>query len=91
MNYQPLYTKKAFSDLASIDKNDAKRILDKISYFCKQQNPLKYAKKLKDPKFGTYRFRIGNYRAIFDIDNDGNVQILLILTIKHRKDIYRII
>ncbi len=87
--YKLIYTKRAFSDLASINKDEAKRILDKISYFCRQLDPLKYAKKLKDPKCGTYRFRIGDYRALFDIDKNGNVQILLILTIKHRKDIYK--
>lgn len=89
MIYKPVYTKKAFSDLASLNKKDAKRVLDKISYFCRQGDPLKYAKKLKDPKFGTYRFRISDYRAIFDTDKYGNIQILLILTIKHRKNIYR--
>lgn len=89
MMYKPVYTKKAFSDLVSLGRKIAKRILDKISYFCRQDDPLKYAKKLKDLKFGTYRFRIGNYRAIFDIDKKGNIQILLILTIKHRKDVYR--
>ena len=89
MMYEPVYTKKAVSDLASLNKSDAKRILGKISYFCGQKEPLKYAKKLKDPKFGTYRFRIGDYRAVFDVDSKGQVQILLILTIKHRKDIYK--
>jgi mRNA interferase RelE/StbE len=89
MTFKPVYTKKAFSDLASLNKKDAKRILEKVSYFCGQNTPLKYAKKLKDPKYGTYRFRVGNYRVIFDIDKKGNIQILLILTIKHRKEIYK--
>lgn len=89
MTYKPVYTKKAFSDLSSLTKKDAKRVLEKIAYFCAQRNPLQYAKKLKDPKFGTYRFRIGDYRVIFDVDSKGQVQILLILTIKHRKDIYK--
>lgn len=89
MKYKPVYTKNAFSDLESLNKKDAKRILEKIAYFCGQSNPLKHAKKLKYPKFGTYRFRIGDYRAIFDVDSKGQVQILLILTIKHRKDVYK--
>ena len=89
MIYKPVYTKRAFSDLAFLGKKDAERVLDKISYFCSQKDTLRYAKKLKDPKFGTYRFRIGDYRAIFDLDRGGNVQILLILTIRHRRDIYK--
>jgi mRNA interferase RelE/StbE len=89
MTHKLVYTKKAFSDLASLNKKDAKRILEKISYFCRQSDPLKYAKKLKNLRFGTYRFRIGDYRAVFDVDSKGRVHVLLILTIKHRKDIYK--
>lgn len=89
MTYKLVYTKKAFSDLFSLNKKDAKRVLDKVSYFCGQKNPLQYAKKLKDLRFGTYRFRIGDYRVVFDVDKNGTVQILLILTVKHRKDIYK--
>ncbi|MBC8526038.1 MAG: type II toxin-antitoxin system RelE/ParE family toxin [Candidatus Cloacimonetes bacterium] len=36
-------------------------------------------------KLGSYRFRIGNYRVIFDIDEDK----LVILRVGHRKNIYR--
>ncbi|ACK42565.1 hypothetical protein Dtur_1287 [Dictyoglomus turgidum DSM 6724] len=31
-------------------------------------DPLKYARKLISQKIGTYRFRIGDYRVIFDKD-----------------------
>ncbi|WP_456486560.1 type II toxin-antitoxin system RelE family toxin [Candidatus Alkanophaga liquidiphilum] len=37
------------------------------------------------PKIGTYRFRIGDYRIIFDIDDDN----MVILRIGHRKSIYK--
>jgi mRNA interferase RelE/StbE len=36
-------------------------------------------------KIGAYRFRIGDYRVVFDID-DNNV---VILRIGHRKSIYK--
>jgi mRNA interferase RelE/StbE len=49
------------------------------------EDPLRYARKLIDPRIGTYRFRIGEYRAIFDIDEEN----ILILRIGHRKSIYR--
>ncbi len=48
-------------------------------------DPLKYAIKLTDVKIGQYRFRIGNYRVVFDIA--GNK--IIILTIGNRKDIYK--
>ncbi|MBI2634583.1 type II toxin-antitoxin system RelE/ParE family toxin [Candidatus Peregrinibacteria bacterium] len=89
MIYRLVYTKKALTDLECLDKKTAKRILDKIGYFCDKKNPLIHAKKLQNSTWGTYRFRIGDYRAIFDVDKNGNLHILLILTIKHRKDVYR--
>ncbi|MCK4791223.1 MAG: type II toxin-antitoxin system RelE/ParE family toxin [Desulfobacteraceae bacterium] len=41
--------------------------------------------KLFDPALGTYRFRIGDYRVIFDIEGEE----IVVLRVGHRKDIYR--
>lgn len=38
-----------------------------------------------DPRLGTYRFRIGDYRIIFDIEGEE----IVILRIGHRREIYR--
>jgi len=38
-----------------------------------------------DPALGTYRFRIGDYRVIFDIE--GNE--VVVLRVGHRREIYR--
>jgi mRNA interferase RelE/StbE len=46
---------------------------------------LKYAEKLVDPRLGTYRFRIGDYRVVFDLE--GNE--IIVLRVGHRKDIYK--
>lgn len=48
-------------------------------------NPLRHAVKLTDPAIGTYRFRIGDYRIVFDIVG----QEIVILAVGRRKDIYR--
>lgn len=49
------------------------------------ENPLIYARKLIYPIIGTYRFRLGEYRVIFDIDGKK----IVVLRIGHRKDIYK--
>lgn len=87
--YKVFYTKKAKEDLQNLEFVTAKRIVRKIYIFSVQKNPLQFAKKLKNTALGMYRFRIGDYRAVFDIDKRGNIKILVILRIKHRKDIYR--
>jgi mRNA interferase RelE/StbE len=88
MKYKPIYTKEAVKNLKSIDRKTALRVVKKIDYYCKKTHPLTHAKKLKHPAFGEYRFRIGDYRVIFDLDHKGFITILLILTIKHRGKVY---
>lgn len=88
MKYKLLYTLKAKKDLTELDKKAADRILYKLDFFVSSDEPLKYAKKLVDSKLDIYRFRVGDYRIIFDIDNQGNISVLLILRIKHRKEVY---
>jgi len=86
MRYKLLLTKRGKDDLYAIEKRNQIKIVKKLKFYLLSDNPLNYAKKLKDSRLGTYRFRIGDYRAIFDIDKQGNINILLILRIKHRKD-----
>lgn len=83
------YTKKALKELKKLPLCKAREIVKKISYYGRQKQPLYFAKRLKHPAFGEYRFRIGDFRAIFDLDQEENINILYILAIKHRKDVYK--
>jgi mRNA interferase RelE/StbE len=49
------------------------------------EDPLRHAIKLTASEIGEYRFRVGDYRIVFDLEHDS----LLILAVGHRKDIYR--
>ena len=89
MIYKAIYAKNALNQLKKFDKGVAKRILNKVRFYLDQDNPMQYAQKLQHPAFGEYRFRIGDYRVIFDVDKTGTIAILQILSIKHRKDIYK--
>ena len=82
------YTNKAIKSLQKIDVIQSQKIVKKIKFYAKCEDIFTVAKKLKPPFDSLYRFRIGDYRAIFDIDNKGNITILTILDIKHRKDVY---
>ena len=77
--------KKAVSDLDELPSYIRGRILEKFKFYSLQENPLRFADKLKDYRFGKYRFRIGDYRALFDVEN----QKIIILKIGHRRDIYK--
>ena len=88
MNYKLFYTLRAKKDLSNIDLKIADRILDKLDFFIETGEPFRYSKKLSNYSDGAYRFRVGDYRIIFDIDKQGHIHILLILTIKHRREAY---
>ena len=81
--YEIILTQRALKDLENIDKETQQRIALKLKEYAEE--PLKYARKLTHPKIGTYRFRIGDYRIIFDIDG----AIVVILRIGHRSHIYK--
>lgn len=88
MKYRLFYTAKAKEDLSGMDLKTAGKILDKMDFYIDTGEPFKYAKKLSDFKNGTYRFRVGGYRVIFDTDNENSIIVLLVLRIKHRREVY---
>lgn len=61
------------------------RILKKLKFYSAQENPLRFAEKLTDYKFGEYRFRMGDYRILFDAQGKE----IIILKAGHRKDVYK--
>ena len=69
--YKVLLTKRSLKDLESIDRYMQNTIAVKLKEYSKE--PQKYGKKLINHKIGTYRFKIGDYRVIFDIDNNNLV------------------
>ena len=81
-NFQ--FKEKAAKEIDKLLPQIRKRILEKLKFYSFQENPLRFAEKLKDYEFGEYRFRIGNYRIIFDV----NDKVIIILKVGHRKDIY---
>lgn len=90
MEYRVIYTESAIRDLSCLQKKIAERIAHKITFFREQADPLRFAKKLVGSPIGSYRFRVGDYRVLFDMDRKGEISILMILRIAHRKDVYEL-
>jgi mRNA interferase RelE/StbE len=82
VKFKLLYTQTAVKDIQKLDRVVKKKIKKKIEVYSRR--PFFYAKKLIKPLLGTYRWRVGNYRIIFDIDRNK----IIILRIGHRKEIY---
>ena len=83
MSYRLVYTQKAVRDIDRLAAGVKKRIGTTLLRF--KDNPLQYAERLTDPKLGGYRFRIGDYRVIFDIEGND----IVVLRAGHRKEIYK--
>ena len=81
--YKILLTKRALKDLEKLDTDTKIRIGDKLKILT--NDPFSRSKKLSASIIGTYRFRVGDYRIIFDIENNK----VVVLRIGHRKDIYK--
>lgn len=73
-------------DLDKLDNTTRQRIAKKLTFFLEQEDPLSYARQLVHSNIGSYRFRVGHYRIVFDVE----VDTLQVISIKHRKDIYRV-
>ena len=88
MSFQERWSINALDDLESLEKSTIDRITLKVKEYCSTVNPFAFAKPLQGNYKGLFRFRIGDYRAIFRKESDGTITILLILRVQHRKDIY---
>lgn len=83
MKYIVVYTQTAFNDIKKLDAVAKKRLEKKIAVYIK--NPWIFAKKLINSTIGSYRWRVGNYRIVFDIDKET----IIVLRVGHRREIYR--
>jgi mRNA interferase RelE/StbE len=83
VKYRLIYTRRSERDISKLDPNTKDRIGKTLLRYA--EDPLRFAEKLSDPILGEYRFRIGDYRVIFDIQEDE----IIILRVGHRREIYK--
>ena len=83
MKHRLVYTRRAVRDIKALDARIKQRIGSALKRY--EENPLGFAERLTNSKLGTFRFRIGNYRVIFDLEGKD----IVVLRVGHRKEIYR--
>jgi mRNA interferase RelE/StbE len=82
LKYRLVYTQRAVKDIQRLEEKIKKRIAKAL--LRRSEDPFKYAEKLTDSRLGNYRFRIGDYRIIFDLEESD----ISVLRVGHRKEIY---
>ena len=84
--YKLLYKKSAVKDIQSLSSQIRGRLEKKLTFFIDQENPLDFAEPLTKPADAQYRYRVGDYRILFDLEE----QNIVILRVQHRREVYRL-
>ena len=84
-SYRLEWKPSVHNDFRKIGGPEIPRIIERAEQLAQNPHPAD-SKKLKDAH-DSYRIRIGDYRLIYQIDK--REKIVLIQTVRHRKDAYR--
>ncbi len=83
MTYHLVYTSRAARDIEDLDAKTKERIGRQLLRL--SEDPLRHAEKLAHSSLGSFRFRIGDYRVVFDLEGAE----IVVLRVGHRREIYR--
>lgn len=82
------YTQTARNQPKKLDKPVARRIVDFLDdRVAKQENPRTLGKALTGPLGTLWRYRVGDYRVICEIQHAAVT--ILVIRIGHRREVYR--
>ncbi len=80
-------TPRILKQLKKMDKPVAQRVLDELEKLELSEYPQEHCKALTGNYSGLWRYRMGSYRVILDIDQ--GTLVLLALEVGNRSSIYR--
>ena len=87
MNYKIVFSEKAKKQLKKLDKHIAALIIGWLEKNIDgSENPRIHGKGLTENRAGEWRYRIGDYRVICEIQDEK--VIVLVLDVGHRRYIY---
>ena len=87
MAWQIKINKNIQRELGKLDKQTAKRITSKLREISQLDNPRSMGKALSSNKTGFWRYRVGDYRIICDIEDEELV--ILVVEVNHRSKVYK--
>lgn len=73
--------------LRKMDKQIARRVRDELLEIAKLEDPRSRGKVLTGNLAGVWRYRIGDYRILCDIE-DGRL-VILVIDVAHRRGVYK--
>ncbi len=79
------FTRKSKRQFINLENQVKKRIVSKLDFWVESGDPLWFAENLTNSELGGYRFRVGDYRIIFDVEGEN----IVVLAVGHRREIYK--
>lgn len=86
MAYKVILLEQAIEDLSSLDKKIAQQILYKVGTYL-VKSPETIGKPLKGEFSGFFKYRVGNWRVIYYLEQEKNT--LTVTKIHHRSTVYK--
>ena len=87
IRYHVEFTKDALNQLKKLDRHSASLILGWIRKNLENcENPRIHGKGLTANRTGQWRYRVGDYRIIAEIQDEKI--LILVLNVGHRRDVY---
>lgn len=87
MDWRIEFTRNADKAMRKLDRPTAGRVLDELEEIAKLDDPRSRGKALTGNLAGLWRYRVGDYRVVCDIE-DG-VLVILVVDVAHRREVYR--
>lgn len=85
MAFELRFKKAVLKDLQTLPKDDQKRLLDALQ---EDLTVDPYQGRALTGEFkGLYRWRVGQYRIVYEIQT--SLSVVFVLRVGHRKDVYR--
>lgn len=79
------FTRNADKAMRKLDKGVAARVFDELDEIAKLEDPRSRGKALTGNLAGVWRYRVGDYRILCDI-NDGRL-VILVVDVAHRREV----
>ena len=85
ISYRLEITTEAKADLKKLSKDAAERIVRKLLWVAENMESVDH-EALKGQWSGLFRWRVGDYRAIYAIDHE--LRLISLVAAGHRRDVY---
>jgi mRNA interferase RelE/StbE len=86
VGYQLVFHPEVANDLRQLDGATRKRVLKRCQWLAEHVVEIAH-EPLRGQWAGTYKLRVGDYRAVYTLDHD--LERVVIHAVGHRREIYR--